>query len=121
MDLLYTDFLENLQRAINRGRSVGIIYLYQDPFVAWNYTKKREQIEGRTVPKSVFIKAYFSARTNVRIAKEQFGDNITLDVFEKDENNDFERKAHLNVRNFHDYIKEKYTPDFLEQNLPNSL
>ena len=113
--------LEDLQRAINRGRSVGIIYLYQDPFIAWDYTKKREKIEGRTVPKSVFTKAYFTARTNVHEAKKKFGDQVVLDLFEKDENNNFEKKAYFNINDLDHYIKEKYTPEFLEQNLSDSL
>lgn len=113
--------LENVQRAINRGRSVGIIYLYQNPRIAWNYTQKREVLEGRTVPKSVFIKAYFAARVNVNIAKEKFGNKVTLDFFEKDENNDFDKNAHSDVQSLDDFLKEEYTQDYLEQNLPNSL
>jgi len=42
---------ENVGRAIRRGRKVGILYLYQDPLVAWDYTKKREKLEGRSVQK----------------------------------------------------------------------
>lgn len=113
--------LENVQRAINRGRSVGIIYLYQNPRIAWTYTQKRELLEGRTVPKSVFIKAYFTARINVNVAKEKFGNKVTLDFFEKDKNNDFEKNAHSDVQNLDDFFKEEYTQDYLEQNLPNSL
>ena len=45
----------NIERSINKNREVAIHYIYQDPLVAWRFTKKREKLEGRRVPKKVFV------------------------------------------------------------------
>src|SRR3989344_8629647 len=45
VDGTFSDFnkgLQDVKRALNRGRKVGIFYLYQDPLIAWDFTKKRE-------------------------------------------------------------------------------
>jgi len=68
--------IENVGRAMKRGRKVGVLYLHQDPLIAWDYTKKREKMEGRTVPKKVFINAYFSAKNNVDNIKKKYGSQI---------------------------------------------
>lgn len=106
---------------MGRNRKVGIIYLYQDPLISWQYTKKREKLEGRFVPKEVFIDAYFSARKNVNQVKQKFGEQIELHLFEKDENNDYEKKANFNIQSLDGYLKELYTVSELEEKLPNEI
>lgn len=97
------------------------MYLYQDPLIAWEYTKKREKLEGRTVPKEIFINAYFSAKANVQAAKQKYSDQIELNLFEKDQENNFVKKARFNIQSLDEYIKEKYTYDILEKMLFNKL
>jgi adenylylsulfate kinase-like enzyme len=113
--------LENVSRAIDRRRQVSIVYLYQDPQISWLYTKQREKLEGRTVPKGVFINAYFNARKNVNAMKKKFGSKVTLDLFEKDKNHDFQRKARFNIQSLDNYIKETYTRAQLEKVLPDEI
>lgn len=48
----------NIKRSLDRDRLVGIYYIYQDPLIAWEFTKKREKLEGRRVPRKVFIDAF---------------------------------------------------------------
>ncbi len=112
---------QNVERAMNRGRKVGILYLYQDPLIAWDYTKKREKIEGRTVPKEVFINAYFAAKENVDQIKRKYGDQIELNLFEKDKENNFVRKARFNIQSLDGLLKEGYTHDLLEKVLPDEV
>jgi len=113
--------VQNVERALGRGRKVGILYLYQDPVIAWDYTKKREKLEGRKVPKQIFINAYFSAKNNVNQVKLQFGDQIELNLFEKDKENNFVKKAKFNIQSLDEYLKEGYTKDVLEKILPNEI
>jgi len=113
--------IQNVERAINRGRRVALFYLYQDPRIAWVYTKKREKIEGRTVPKDVFIEAYFSAKKNVNTIKKQYGDKIELNLFEKDQDNNYVKKARFNIQSLDEFIKEEFTPEILEKLLPNEI
>lgn len=107
--------IQNVKRAINRKRKVGILYLYQDPLIAWDYTKKREKLEGRTVPKEIFIHAYFSSKENVNQIKATYGDQVELNLFEKDRENDFVKKARFNIETLDQYLKERYTEAMLEK------
>lgn len=113
--------IENVKRALGRNRKVSIIYLYQDPIIAWQYTQKREKLEGRSVPKKIFIKTYFAARKNVNKIKEMFGDEVELHLFEKDKDNNFEKRAKFNIKSLNDHLKENYTKEKLEKTLPNKL
>lgn len=113
--------IDNMRRAVDRGRSIGITYLYQDPLIAWEYTQKRQKIEGRTVPKSVFIHAYFEARKNVDAVKNEFGSKIVLDLFIKDKENNYQKRAFFNIASIESRIKEEYTSEVLERNLPDTL
>lgn len=100
--------INNIKRAIARGRKVGIIYIYQDPLIAWDFTQKREKVEGRVVPKEAFVKAFFKAKKNVQIAKELFGSKVNLDLVINNADNDIE-KYYINIDNIDRYIKVTYT------------
>ncbi|MBU0579429.1 zeta toxin family protein [Patescibacteria group bacterium] len=113
--------IQNVERAIGRGRKVGILYLYEDPIRAWEYTKKREKLEGRSVPKDIFIRAYFSARKNVNKVKQKFGERVELHLFEKDENFNYEKKAKFNIQSLDDHLKEQYSSCELEKKLFNEI
>ena len=113
--------VENVRVALERGRSVGITYLYQDPFIAWEYAKKREKLEGRTVSKDYFISAFLDSIDMVNKVKEEFEQKITLDVSIKNGDNDFVKKSHFNVPSLKGYIKHTFAADFLQRNLPNVI
>lgn len=85
----------NVLRSLHKGRYIEIFYLYQNPIIAWRFTKEREAIEGRMIPKKLFIHAFFQAKENVQKIKEEFGDTI---------------KAHLIIKNHVKDIEEEY-PD----------
>lgn len=105
---------DNIKRSLARNRKVGIFYLYQDPVVAWEFTKKREKVEGRSVPKDFFIKSLFSAKENVDNAKKQFGRRINLFVIQKNYRNGIE-KANFNVSSIDSYIKIPYNGETLNK------
>ena len=112
--------IEDVKRSVNRSRSVNISYLYQNPLTAWEYTKKREKLEGRVVPKKVFIDAYFDSRKNVETAKEIFKEKLTLDLYVKAEDNSIE-KTYFNIQSISGYLKEVYTREQLESSLPDTV
>lgn len=112
---------KNIERALNRKRKVGIIYLYLDPIIAWQYTQKREKIEGRTVPKEIFINAYFKSHENVNHAKGLFGNRVILHLFIKTKDHNFQKKALFNIPSLKNYLKEKYSHEFLEKKLPDKI
>ena len=97
----------NIERSINKNREVAIHYIYQDPLVAWEFTKKREKIEGRKVPKEVFIKSFFNAKNNVVKIKSIFKDKIKVYLIIKDYSNNI-KESYLDVH-IDSYLKTKYS------------
>ena len=102
-DIVY----RNIERSINKNREVAIHYIYQDPLVAWEFTKKREKIEGRKVPKEVFIKSFFNAKNNVVKIKSIFKDKIKVYLIIKDYSNNI-KESYLDVH-IDSYLKTKYS------------
>ena len=53
---------KNIERSLRRERYVQLLYVYQDPVLAWVFVQAREVAEGRRIPKNQFINQYFAAR-----------------------------------------------------------
>jgi UDP-N-acetylglucosamine kinase len=105
---------ENINRSIRRNRFVSIYYLFQDPLVAWEFTKKREKLEGRHVPKEVFIDSLLKARENVNKIKQEFGDKIELNLVIKNFSNATE-KFEINIESIDPYLDKLYNINDLER------
>lgn len=110
----YENALENIKRSLDHKRKVEIFYVYQDPLQAWDYTKKREEIEKRRVNKNIFINSYFKSRENVNLAKEKYGTDIELNLVIKDFEKNLE-KLELNIQKIESYLKKVYTREELEE------
>ncbi len=79
-----TQAKENIERSISKGRKIVICYVYMDPLLAWGFTQKREQKEGRRVMKDNFIKQYFDANKTVQFIKDTYHDDVEVWLIEKD-------------------------------------
>ena len=83
---------------------MGIFYLYQDPKIAWEFTKIREEVENRDISKNVFVGSFFAAKDNVNKAKQVFGDRVRLNLIIKNfENKDV--KYHIDIEKVDFYLK----------------
>ncbi|MDT4847487.1 Zeta toxin [compost metagenome] len=78
---------KNIQRSLKRGRFVQILYVYQDPLLAWEFVKARETTEGRRILPEHFIEQYFAARDVVNRLKLEFGKAINVDLLLKSNDN----------------------------------
>ncbi|MDP3792730.1 MAG: zeta toxin family protein [bacterium] len=103
----YGGAIENIQRSLNHNRDVEIYYIYQEPEIAWEYTKKREKIEHRRVSRNVFITSFFKARENVTMIKDSFGTKIELNLIVKNFMTGLE-EINLNINSVDDYVPLKY-------------
>ena len=108
----------NIERSINKNRQVAIYYIYQDPLVAWEFTKKREKLEGRMVPKKVFIEAFINAKKNVIKIKSIFKDKIKVYLAIKDYSNNV-KESYLDVH-IDSYLKIKYSEEKLNKILKDT-
>ena len=112
----YESSYKNINRCLSKSRKVGILYIYQDPKVAWDFTKKRSAVEKRIIPKDAFINAYFKAKENVNKIKKEFGNNIEVWLVIKDFKQNVS-KIEFNVASLDPYIKMNYNPKTLERAL----
>jgi len=107
----------NIINSLNKNRSIGVFYIYQDPIIAWDFTRKREKLEGRYVPKEAFIDAFFKAKENVQLIKEEFGDKIELNLVIKNiDNEDEDIKSDIKTT-IDNLIETPYTKKSLQKNI----
>jgi len=98
----------NIQRCLKHKRKIWLIYLYQDPIVAWRFTKIREVGEGRNIPKCAFVDEFFKSKDCVNKIKAEFGHEIELWLIKKDFNQGIQ-DTEFNIENIDSYLKVKYT------------
>jgi len=93
---------------------VQIFYVYQDPALAWEFVKSREEVEGRNIPLQSFISQFLDVRDVVTQLKEGFGDQLTVDIIIK--NNDGSSEEWLSdVQSIEDCLPERYAHEQLDQ------
>lgn len=104
---------ENIKRSLNKNREVYIFYIYQDPILAWKFTKIREIKEGRNIPIEVFVEDFFESKNCVNKIKKIFKTKVNVDLIKKDYNNKNE-KVWFKIDNIIDnYINFEYTKESL--------
>jgi hypothetical protein len=93
---------------------VQILYVYQEPMLAWEFVESREAVEGRNIRPKHFIEQYFAARKVVNRLKTTFGSDVKVDLLLK--NTDNTHKLYkAGVDQIDNHIPEKYTPADLEK------
>lgn len=79
----------NIERTIKHGYTIKVLYVYQDPRLAWDFTVKRERIEHRSIDQNGFIETYFKTAENLLCVVEKYNnEKITIDIVYKDNYND---------------------------------
>lgn len=106
----------NIKRSLKRNRKITIFYVFQDPLVAWDFTQKREAVEGRHIPKEAFIKTLFAANENIKRIKNEYGDMVVINIVLKNIQNGNEA-IYRNVQDVDQYVKIEYTASELERNI----
>lgn len=99
---------KNIERSLKRGRTVQILYVYQEPKLAWDFVQAREAAEGRRIRPETFIEQYFAARDVVNQLKRVFGKKISVDLLQKNNDNSH-RLYQAGVDQIDHYVPEKYS------------
>jgi predicted ABC-type ATPase len=84
--------IRNIERAINHGYIVKIVYIIQDPKLAWEFTLAREKVEHRSINMDGFVKTYFNITDNILKVSSLMKkyDKITVDIVIKNKENGIE-------------------------------
>lgn len=106
----------NIGRALDRGRLVQVLYVYQDPCQAWRFVKEREALDGRNIPIDVFIEQYFAARDVVNRLKRELDGRIMVDLIIKNLDGG-NRVYQSNIAAIDGYVKETYNVRSLREAL----
>ncbi len=104
----YEKSRDNVKRSLKKGRVVQLLYVYQEPLLAWNFVQAREEAEGRRILKEDFVNQYFAARDVVNRLKQEFGKDIGVDLLLKNNDNS-NRLYKAGVDQIDHHIPEKYT------------
>ncbi|WP_422409466.1 MULTISPECIES: zeta toxin family protein [unclassified Endozoicomonas] len=99
---------KNIERSLKRGRTVQILFVYQQPQQAWRFVQAREKVEGRRVFPEKFVDQYFLSRESANLLKRVFGDKIILDLLIKNIDGT-NQKYHRNITQLDGNIKDKYS------------
>jgi len=106
----YTVAEKNIKRSLDKGRMIQILYVYQEPQLAWQFVQARERAEGRRIQPEDFVHHYFAARKVVNKLKTKFGKRIQVDLLMK--NNDGSHQFYrAGVDQIDNHIPEKYSID----------
>lgn len=109
---------KNIKRSLNKNRYVEIFFIYQRPELAWEFTKKRERMEGRFIPKNAFIDHFVNSQSVVNLCKERFGNKVKLNFVKKDlDNTNLTYKG--NISSINPYLSKQYTKQGLDEFLKN--
>lgn len=112
----YEVALKNVERSRSKGRLVQILYVYQDPMLAWGFVRAREAAEGRRIEPAHFIEQYFGAREVVNRLKAKLGSAIHVDLLMKNNDNSH-RFYRAGVDQIDSHIPERVTRAELEKQL----
>jgi UDP-N-acetylglucosamine kinase len=113
----YSQAAANIQRSLNKGREIRIFYVYQRPEVAWRFTLARETLEGRNIPKDVFIKHFLSSRKTIERIRAEFDSRVVIFLVKKDfENHKVEKVVEIMASgpSIEDYLDTSYTEDSIK-------
>lgn len=110
----YKNAVMNLKRAHRKGYTLQVFFVYQEPAVAWRFTKIREEKEGRHVPKDVFIRSYIESRQNVMKAKAEFGEVLNLVLIKKNYETNIEQ-IDIVEDNLEKYLGKMYNEEELNE------
>lgn len=104
----------NVRRSLRKGREVLILYVYQEPDLAWSFAQAREVEEGRHVDPADFVDQYFRAREVVNRLKAELGRKVRVDLLFKNLGRT-KRFFRANVDRIDPHIPEKYTREDVER------
>lgn len=115
----YKHARQNVEKAIESNSGVMVFYIFQHPTVAWDFTQKREVVEGRRITQKDFIDKFIAAKDTVNKIKQEFGDKVFLNVVIKDYKDSVYNKrierVFTNIEEVEKFTKFRYNKSEIER------
>ncbi len=96
--------IQNIKRLLKRSYKIDIFYLYDHKQLCFEYTKSREVVTHRKVPKDVFLRSNTNSYNTVLTIKELFKDQVTINFFDKRENDKNDMHNNIEAKTLKDLI-----------------
>lgn len=105
---------KNIERCLKRNFGAQIIYVFQDPRLAWQFTLAREQVEHRSIKFEGFVNSYYKTIQNIKDISKKYSQEISLDIVIKTKNNTVgEWKRGVVMDEIDELLKVEYNKDKL--------
>lgn len=109
----YESSKRKIDKVINAGKKVNIVYVYRDPIVAYeNGVIPRIKKEGRIVPIDVHIKNYMGSFPTVQKIANEYGNKVDVEIIDNSRGKDEARMVPLE-----NFKPKEYTYNELESKL----
>lgn len=104
----------NIGHALKRGYQIEIIYVCQDPKIAWDFTKAREKVKHRAINFDGFIDCYYNTIENIKDIYKTFYSKISIDIAYKTKDNSVGKwQKNVDMYKFDELINMEYNKDKL--------
>jgi hypothetical protein len=111
--------IRNVEKLLEDGYRVSLVYMYDKPEVAWSYTLAREQVTDRGIDKTDFLNSCKNISSNLKEAMIKFRDNpmFSISIVKQKELRDKNYDIVTGINDIDNIIKEGYNIDNLKETL----
>lgn len=110
--------IQDIERAIDHGYRVKVIYIYQEPKLAWEYTIAREKIEHRAIQIDGFLDVYYRTLENLKRLDSLSFEDVAIDLVVKDlQNRIFKTYENISMKDIDRYVDIEYNKDSLRRKI----
>lgn len=110
--------IQNIERAVKHGYHVKVIYIYQEPKLAWEYTVAREKVEHRAIEIDGFLEAYYRTLDNLKKLDVLSLEGVSINLVVKDAQNRIAKTYDsISMKDIDHYVNIEYNKDNLRKSI----
>lgn len=110
--------VQDIKRAIEHGYRVKVVYIYQEPKLAWKYTVAREKIEHRAIRPDGFLEVYYRILDNLKSLDALSLEGVSIDLVVKDaQNRTIKVHENISMKDIDQYVKVEYNKENLRKSV----
>lgn len=108
--------IKNVERALKHSYRIKIVYILQDPKLAWKFTLAREKVEHRAISLEGFVDSYFNTINNIRYIMNMGYEKLSVDLIVKNDSNKIDGWwENVNLNNIDSILNNCYNKESLRK------